>query len=94
MLENDNPLFGRYKAEEDAEFVAWKRKSTAMILADYQVDRAELAIWINSFSANQLKKKGTHPKLGEMNVEEWIQFFTLHESHHIYAIFWLVREFG
>ena len=34
----------------------------------------------------QLARTGVHPTLGEMALPLWIEFFLLHEAHHLYVV--------
>ena len=93
ILEEDQPEFGRYNAENDPEFANWKVLETALITDKTIQFRAEIATKLKTLPSDSLERQGRHPKLGLMSVSGWTEFFLLHESHHIYTIFWLVNEF-
>ena len=93
ILAKDNPSLPRYKAENDPEFEKWQKKGTRAIFDDYKVTRRELIQFLEDLSPDQLARVGTHPKFKAMNIEEWVHFFLLHEGHHIYAIFRMIRAF-
>jgi hypothetical protein len=42
---------------------------------------------LQSYTETDLQKKGTHSTFGEMNLLNWINFFLLHEAHHLFNIF-------
>jgi hypothetical protein len=35
---------------------------------------------------------GIHSSFGEMNLSLWLQFFLVHEAHHLYVILQRLRE--
>ena len=87
LLETDNPVFPRYKAEEDPEFAEFCGKSTREIMQDLLSVRKQRAAEMLSFPAADLEKTGVHPAFGKMNLLEWCNFFLLHEAHHLFTIF-------
>lgn len=87
ILEKDNPSFERYSAESDPLFADNCHKTFREIMQDYITTRKELAAGIISFPETDYEKKGTHPLFGEMNLLQWINFFLLHEAHHLFIIF-------
>lgn len=87
ILRENNPVFPRYTAEGDPEFLENCSKSTREIMQDMITLRKEMAAEITSFPPTDLVKKGTHPAFGEMTLLELLNFFLLHEAHHLFAIF-------
>jgi hypothetical protein len=53
--------------------------------------RQEIVNLIGGLTDEQMSRTGTHSKFGSMNIVEWTEFFLLHEAHHIYTIFKLIR---
>ncbi|MDN5212575.1 DinB family protein [Fulvivirgaceae bacterium BMA12] len=93
ILVEDQPAFGRYKADNDPEFAKWRMLETSLITDKTIQGRAEIVAKLEGLSLDSLERQGHHPKLGLMTIFGWIEFFLLHESHHIYTVFWLVNEF-
>ena len=93
ILEESTPAFGRYKAESDAAFENWLKLDSRQIIQKSLTHRKQLSAFILTLSDEQIQRKGIHPKLGALNIEEWTRFFLLHESHHMYTVFWLIHEF-
>ena len=87
ILEEDNPVFERYTAEADPLFHDNCSISTREIMQDLITIRKEMAAGILSFTEQDLKKTGVHPVFGKMNIVQWLNFFLLHEAHHLFAIF-------
>ena len=92
MLEQDNPAFPRYTAESDPIFHDNCSKSSREIMQDLVTTRKEMAAGIISFKETDLAKAGQHPVFGQMNLIQWLNFFLLHEAHHLFTIFKLAAE--
>lgn len=86
ILTNENPLLDRYKAETDAEWPSTVARSTEEIAGLLHSLRAELLRVVDRLSPAGLSRPGTHPLLGVMDLTEWIDFFLLHEAHHLYTV--------
>jgi len=89
MLKEDAPVFARYLAEEDSEFPGWQKKSTSALIDSIAVERKRISAMAMSLSTEQLLKIGIHPRFGNLSVVDWIEFFLLHEAHHMFTIFQL-----
>ena|SRR5712671_1327361 len=87
ILDEENPSFERYTAEADPLFHDNCAKSTREIMQDMLSVRKEMSAGILSFTETDLKKTGVHPVFGKMNLVEWLNFFLLHEAHHLFTIF-------
>ncbi|HQV05375.1 MAG TPA: DinB family protein [Chitinophagaceae bacterium] len=92
IMETDNPTFERYHAADDPLFAQNCTRVVHEVMHDFFSVRKNLAARLMSFSREQLQRKGTHPYFGTLNISEWINFFLLHESHHLYTIFRLKAE--
>ena len=92
MLDQDNPSFSRYTAEADPLFHDNCSKSIREIMQDMLTTRKEIAAGILSFKETDLIKTGVHPAFGQMNLQQWLNFFLLHEAHHLFTIFKLAAE--
>ena len=91
ILDEPNPGFGRYRAEDDDLFPAWLKKNPDERKQSILLKRKDLINEIGQLDSGELLRRGRHPKLGMMTVTDWIDFFLLHEAHHIYTIFWLTK---
>ena len=87
----DCPLLPRYRAEDDAEWPRWVLLPMAGILTSLGPMRAQLVDEAGQLSAAELSRIGIHPKFGEMTLGLWLEFFLLHEAHHLLAVMQLVR---
>jgi len=92
LLSGTNPVFTRYTAESDPVFLDNCCKSMREIMQDLLTLRKQMVIEISSFQDSDLVKTAVHPAYGKMNMIEWLNFFLLHEAHHMFAIFKLSGE--
>ena len=92
ILTEDQPEFRRYSSEEDAGYNKWTEKSFESVLECLRYDRGRIYEKVLSMQPEELDRVGKHPKYGEMNVPMWVEFFLLHEAHHLYSIFQLVNH--
>ncbi len=84
---NTNPSFDRYTAEADPLFAENCTKISHEIIHDLLTTRKEMAALVLTFSEEDLDKTGIHPVFGQMNMIQWLNFFLLHEAHHLFTIF-------
>lgn len=92
ILKEDQPRFARYRAEEDEQWSSWTSLSTQVVQDRIRERRAELMQLFAELTPAQLERTGSHPVLGEMRIGQWLEFFLLHEAHHLYAVLFRLRE--
>ena len=92
ILEEDEPFFARYSAEEDAEFEYWREMDIETLMKQINIDRKDIVDLINDLSAEDINRIGVHKKYGSLTVLQWTEFFLLHEAHHIFTIFQLAYD--
>jgi uncharacterized damage-inducible protein DinB len=86
ILEENAPQLGRYRAEEDLAWPEWSSLSLEEILARLKTYRAEIISLITGLSQAETDRVGIHPLFGEMTLARWVEFFLLHEAHHLYVV--------
>jgi uncharacterized damage-inducible protein DinB len=91
IIAGDNPYFDRYTSEGDVNFNKLQKLISVELLIHLEDERKKVIDFIFKLNKSELQNAGTHQKFGVMNVVEWIEFFLLHEAHHIYTIFKLSR---
>jgi uncharacterized damage-inducible protein DinB len=91
ILSGPSPTFPRYRAEEDLEWPRWQSVPAQQVLANLSSLRTKLMARLRSLSEEDFQRTGIHPKFGEMNLSLWLEFFLVHEAHHLYAVLQLVR---
>ena len=92
ILTEQAPEFPRYRAEEDPEWPAWSGLPTPQLLVRISSMRAKLMARLRSLTAEDFERSGVHPKFGSMSLSLWLEFFLVHEAHHLYGILQLVRK--
>jgi hypothetical protein len=92
LLAEERPALGRYRAEEDPEWPAWSTLTPDELLGRLRALRAELVAVVRAMSPADSARTGLHPMFGEMDVAGWLDFFLLHEAHHLYTALLRVGE--
>lgn len=92
ILHDDEPMFKRYRAEEDPDFEEWRNWSTNTLIKRLKEDRQRIFELITNLSEVKLKRKGAHIKFGLMDILEWVDFFLWHEAHHIFVMYQLAHD--
>ena len=92
ILTEENPEIERYSAEADPFFYDNCTKSTREIMQDLIATRREIIDKLHSVKDEDIQRTGVHPVYGTMNLLQWMNFFVLHEAHHLFTIFKLVPE--
>jgi Uncharacterized protein conserved in bacteria len=91
MLTEDGPALAAYRAEQDDEWPGWERLPVGEIVQRLHERRTELAARLRTFSNDQWTRVGRHSNLGALTLAEWIEFFLVHEGHHLYTALALAR---
>lgn len=87
IMEGNRPVFTVYKAESDPLFLDHCHKSSREVIQDLMSTRKDIASSMIIFVESELERRGVHPTYGEMTLSAWLNFFLLHESHHLFTIF-------
>jgi uncharacterized damage-inducible protein DinB len=94
ILSEHAPEFPRYRAEEDPEWPAWYGLPTQQVLVRLSSMRTKLMARLRSLSEEDFQRTGIHPKFGAMSLALWLEFFLVHEAHHLYVVLQMVRKNG
>jgi len=92
ILKEDRPQFARYGAEGDREWLSWSSLPVRIVQERIRELRSELITLLDTLGEPQLQRTGSHPVLGEITLLQWLEFFLLHEAHHLYAILFRLCE--
>lgn len=92
ILAEESPLLEAYIGDNDPFFLEAREESPADLLADLSADRLYLHDRIVSLSNAQLARRASHPRYGSRTLSMWIEFFLLHEAHHLYTMWKLLEE--
>lgn len=91
ILKEKEPFLKRYIAEEDNEFPLTVSLPMNTLCVQLKEDREQFHVILQSLTDDQLSRTGRHPVLGMLTLSEWIEFFLLHEAHHMMTIFQLAH---
>ena len=91
IQQQDSPQFARYRAEDDPEWARWSPLDLPALTRRIRKLRDCVIEAVSGLSDRQLARTGIHPALGELTVPQWIEFFLLHEAHHLYKTLFLLR---
>ncbi len=94
ILAEQAPEFPRYRAEDDPDWPAWASLPTPQLLLRISSMRAKMMARLRSLSEEDFERTGVHPKFGAMSLALWLEFFLVHEAHHLYVVLQSVRKFG
>ena len=86
ILGENAPQLGQYRAEEDPAWPEWSSLSVEEVLTRLKALRGEIIGLAAGLSPAEARRVGIHPLFGEMSLARWIEFFLLHEAHHLYAV--------
>jgi phytoene dehydrogenase-like protein len=92
LLAEPTPVLGRYRAESDPEWPAWSGLPLDEVLRRLRALRTELVTLVRAIPPSEDARSGIHPAFGEMDVTAWLEFFLLHEAHHLYSALVRVGE--
>ncbi|MBI4610132.1 MAG: DinB family protein [Candidatus Rokubacteria bacterium] len=85
ILTEERPILGRYRAEEDPEWARWSGVPPEEVLGRLKRLRSQLTEMVKRLMPEQVSRVGVHPLFGDMTIPAWIEFFLLHEAHHLYT---------
>lgn len=85
MLREDRPALSRYRAEEDPLWPAWVSRSPDDVMKALRLLRARLVARVESLSVEEAARIGVHSTFGPLPIAAWLDFFLLHEAHHLYV---------
>ena len=86
ILNESAPQLGRYRAEDDPSWPEWSSLSVEEVLIRLEDLRGEITGLVGELSEAEASRVGIHPLFGEMSLALWVEFFLLHEAHHLYVV--------
>jgi uncharacterized damage-inducible protein DinB len=92
ILSEQAPEFPRYRAEDDPEWPAWTSLPTPQLLVRISSMRAKLMARLRALTDEDFERTGVHPRFSAMSLSLWLEFFLVHEAHHLYVVLQLVRN--
>ena len=79
------------KAETEPGWSTLLAMSTEDLIEHFLSSRRALVSLVRDCTPQQLRRSAIHPQFGAMDVSQWLEFFLLHEAHHLYVIATLTR---
>ena len=92
ILTEASPQFPRYRAEDDPGWQKWASKPFEEVRSQLTALRLKLIDTIAGLQASDYARVGVHSAFGEMTLSLWVEFFLVHEAHHLYVILQRIRE--
>jgi uncharacterized damage-inducible protein DinB len=86
VVAEDVPQLARYRAEEDAEWPKWSALPTAEVVSRLHDLRSRIIKWVAALSDADAARCGVHPLFGTQSIGDMLDFFVLHEGHHLYVV--------
>jgi uncharacterized damage-inducible protein DinB len=86
ILDESEPELDQYRAESDPDWPEWSALTTDEVLSRLFSFRKEITTLIVGLSEEELSRAGIHPLFGKMSLARWLEFFLLHEAHHLYLV--------
>jgi hypothetical protein len=86
------PAFERYVAESDPLFLVYLSQSLTDLTRSIITHGAAITMKLKGLREDEWQRAGWHPKYGRMTLVEWTEFYLLHEAHHLFTLFMLVRD--
>src|SRR5260370_30306501 len=86
------PLLGRLFAEEDPRWPRWAAMLVSELLTRLRALRTQILELVQQLSDAELSRTAVHARFGEMTLVQWLEFFLLHEAHHLLVVMQRVRE--
>jgi uncharacterized damage-inducible protein DinB len=85
ILAEDAPRLDPYRAEDDPEWPRYAALSTAEALNQLRTNRRRLIAAVEKLTPEEMSRTGVHTRMGPMALSTWLEFFLLHEAHHLYV---------
>jgi hypothetical protein len=85
MLREEAPAFPPYREEGDDGWASWAAATPGEIWPRLVERRAALTALAARLTPEQAARTGVHARFGPMDVPRWLEFFLVHEAHHLYV---------
>ena len=76
----------RVSSGPDPSWPAWQARSFEDIPERLHALRATLIAAVEALTPEQLSRTGRHSRFGPLSLHAWLEFFLVHEGHHLYVI--------
>ena len=91
MIDTENPLLPSFDQKKRAQEMKYNRKHPLKSLASLTRQREANVNWLAKLKPAQLKRRGTHQKVGDLSVEELVTEWAFHDLGHLKQILEIKR---
>ncbi len=91
MVEQDGPILNSIDPDARAVEMRYQSRDARKSLASFTRQRRANLKWLKKLRPDQLRCKGTHPKVGEITVEELVTEWAFHDLSHLRQILEIKR---
>jgi len=92
LQQEHEPLFERYVADNDPAFAEAVQLHTGQLLEKLRTGRKQIISLLLSLDDAGTWRSAIHARYGKLSVIQWVEFFLLHEAHHLFTIFMLTSD--
>ena len=85
MADDKRLVTGGRREADDAEWAEWEALPPAAVWERLADRRAALLALAAGLTPGQAARTGVHARFGPMDVPGWLEFFLVHEAHHLYV---------
>ena len=86
ILNEAAPQINQYRAEDDPGWPQWTSLPLEELRVRLKALRENIVSLCKGLSQAEQKRVGIHSLFGEMGLSLWLEFFLLHEAHHLYMV--------
>jgi hypothetical protein len=86
ILAEQEPAFPAYRAEQDPDWPACRSRSFEQSFERLHAARAALVAAVERLTPGDLGRTGRHARFGPLSLRAWLDFYLVHEGHHLYVI--------
>jgi hypothetical protein len=92
LQQEQQPVFERYVADDDPAFAETVQLHLPRLFEKLRADRKQIIGMMLSLDDAGTWRSAIHPRYGKLSVIQWVEFFLLHEAHHLFTIFMLTSD--
>ena len=86
LIEEDRPLLPSFDQERRAVEMRYHRRDPRQSLRSFERQRCANLKWLRTLKAAELRRSGTHEKVGEITAGEMIHEWAFHDLGHLKQI--------
>ena len=85
ILEEHEPIVEPYRAENDSSWPSWASLDIDGVRERLRGRRAALVAQLEALAPDDFERVGVHGTFGRLTLATWVEFFLVHEAHHLYV---------